>query len=117
MHAKHIVANLRVADVDAAKGFYADFLGLGTEEFNMGWVARYTSPRSGANVQLVVRDATSPEDSVASVLTDDVDAAYAEAQERGFEIVHPLTTESWGVRRFLVRAPDGNVLNIVHHPD
>jgi hypothetical protein len=29
--------------------------------------------------------------------------------------VHPLTTESWGVRRFFVRAPDGNILNIVRH--
>jgi len=27
--------------------------------------------------------------------------------------VHPLTTEAWGVTRFFVRAPDGNVLNIV----
>lgn len=116
MRAKHIMANLRVADVDEAKSFYADFLGLSTEEFNMGWVARYTSPETGANVQLVTGDATSPEDSVISVLTDDVAAAYAEAQELGFEIVHPLTTEAWGVRRFLVRAPDGNIVNVVHHP-
>ena len=49
--------------------------------------------------------------------TNDVDGAYAEAQERGLEIVHPLTEEPWGVRRFLVRAPDGNVFNIVDHPD
>ena len=35
--------------------------------------------------------------------------------EQGYEIVHPLGTESWGVRRFFVRAPDGNVLNIVQH--
>ncbi|MDZ5445481.1 hypothetical protein U2F26_22575, partial [Micromonospora sp. 4G57] len=26
-----------------------------------------------------------------------------------------LTTEPWGVRRFFVRAPDGNVINIAHH--
>jgi uncharacterized glyoxalase superfamily protein PhnB len=48
---------------------------------------------------------------------DEVEAAYEEAQRRGFEIVHPLTTEPWGVRRFLVRAPDGNVVNIVNHKD
>ena len=51
-----------------------------------------------------------------SVLTDDVDAAYEEAQRLGYEIVHPLTDEPWGPRRFFVRAPDGNVVNIVHHP-
>jgi predicted enzyme related to lactoylglutathione lyase len=117
MQAKRIMANLRVADVDAAKSFYTDFLGLSTEEFNMGWVARYTSPDGRANVQLVTRDANSPEDSVISVLTDDVDGAYEEAQKLGYEIVHPLTTEQWGVHRFLVRAPDGNVINIVRHRD
>jgi len=117
MRAKRVLANLRVADVDAAKGFYTDFLGLSTEEFNMGWVARYTSPDTGANVQLVSGDATAPEDSVISVHTDDVDGAYAEAQRLGYEIVHPLTTEPWGVRRFFVRAPDGNIINIAGHRD
>ena len=51
------------------------------------------------------------------MLTDDVDAAYAEAQELGYEIVHPLTTEAWGVHRFFVRAPDGTVINVVGHPE
>jgi predicted enzyme related to lactoylglutathione lyase len=115
MRAIRVTANLHVANVDAAKGFYADFLGLSDEEFNMGWVARYTSPDGGAHVQLVTRDATSPEDSVISVHTVDVDSAYEEAQRLGYQIVHPLTTEEWGVHRFLVRAPDGNIINIVEH--
>jgi catechol 2,3-dioxygenase-like lactoylglutathione lyase family enzyme len=110
------MANLRVADVAAAKGFYTDYLGLGTEEFNMGWVARYTSPDSGANVQLVTRDATASENPVISIHVDDVEGAYEDAQKLGYEIVHPLTTEPWGVRRFFVRAPDGNVINIAYHP-
>ncbi|MGI8761881.1 MAG: glyoxalase superfamily protein [Jatrophihabitantaceae bacterium] len=117
MRANRITPNLRVADIDAAKGFYTDFLGLSTEEFNLGWVARYTCPDTGVNVQLVTRDASAPEDSVISVHTDDVDAAYDQAQRLGYEIVHPLATESWGVRRFFVRAPDGNVINIVGHHD
>jgi predicted enzyme related to lactoylglutathione lyase len=117
MRAKRIMANLRVADIEAAKSFYTDYLGLSTEEFNMGWVARYTSPDTRANVQLVTRDATAPEDSVISIHTDDVEGAYEEAQKLGYEIVHPITTEPWGVRRFFVRAPDGNVINIVNHRD
>jgi predicted enzyme related to lactoylglutathione lyase len=117
MRAIRVMANLRVADIEATKGFYSDFLGLSTEEFNLGWVARYSSPDRDANVQLVTRDATAPEDSVISVLADDLEAAYEEAQELGYEIVHPLTTEPWGVRRFFVRAPDGNVINVVQHRD
>ena len=74
-------------------------------------------PETGANVQLVTKDATAPEHPVISVLIDDVDGAYAEALEHGYEIVHPLCTEEWGVRRFFVRAPDGNVVNIAQHRD
>ncbi len=117
MRANRITANLRVADVDAAKSFYTDYLGLRTEEFNLGWVARYTCPGTGAHVQLVTHDATATEDSVISVHADDVDGAYEEAQRLGYEIVKPITTESWGVRRFFIRAPDGNVINIVGHRD
>lgn len=80
-------------------------------------MARYTSPETGINLQLMTRDATAAEDPVISVKVDDVEAAYAQAQERGYEIVHPLTTEAWGVTRFFIRAPDGNVLNVVQHRD
>jgi len=117
MRVKRITANLRVPDIEAAKGFYTEFLGLTTEEFNLGWVARLTSPENGEHVQLVTRDATSPQDSVISVHVDDVDAAYEEARAGGYDIVRPLTTEEWGVRRFLLRAPDGNVINVVAHHD
>lgn len=117
MHAIRIMPNLRVPDIDATMSFYTDFLGLSSEEFNMGWVARYASPDRKAIVQLVTADASAAEFSVVSIHTPDVDGAYAEAQERGYEIAYPLTTEPWGVRRFFVRAPDGNVLNIVQHSD
>jgi predicted enzyme related to lactoylglutathione lyase len=115
MRVTEIIADLHVTDLEAAKGFYTDYLGLTAEEFDLGWVARYTSPRSGIKIQLMTRDATAPEDPVISVRVDDIDAAYTQARERGYEIVHPLTTEEWGVTRFFVRAPDGNVLNVVQH--
>ena len=117
MRVSRITPNLRVADVEVAKGFYTDYLGLSTEEFNMGWVARYSSPDTGAHVQLVTRDAAAAEVPVISVHVDDVDTAYGEAQQLGYEIVHPLATEPGGVRRFFVRAPDGHVINIVQHRD
>lgn len=117
MRVSRVVANLSVADIGTAKDFYAGFLGLSTEEFNLGWVARFSSPDGRAHVQLVTGDATSPADSNISVMTEDIDTAYAQAQQLGYEIVHPLTTEAWGVRRFLVRAPDGNVVNVVRHHD
>jgi predicted enzyme related to lactoylglutathione lyase len=117
MRVNRIIVDLPVADIDSARDFYSGFLGLDVEEFNMGWVARYTSPETGAQIQLVTGDARAPENPAASVQVDDVDEAYEDAQRRGFDIVYPITTEPWGVRRFFVRAPDGNVLNIVRHRD
>ncbi len=112
-----IMADLRVADIDSAKSFYAEYLGLSTEEFNLGWVARFSSPDGATRIQLLTRDASAPLDPDLSVHTTDVEAAYAQAQRLGYEIVYPLTTEPWGVRRFFVRAPDGTVVNMVAHDD
>jgi predicted enzyme related to lactoylglutathione lyase len=118
MRVTRVIANLPVADIAAASDFYTHYLGLSVEGFNLGWVARYQSPDGNAVVQLVSGDATAPEDSVISVLIGaDVDEAYEEAKRRGYEIVHPLTEEAWGLRRFFVRAPDGNVINMAGHSD
>ena len=115
MKVTRVIADLHVDDIDAAREFYAGYLGLSHEEFNLGWVARFSSPETGAHLQLVTEDATAPALPAISVMVDDVDEAYAEALRRGYEIVHPLQNEEWGVRRFYVRAPDGNVLNLVRH--
>jgi uncharacterized glyoxalase superfamily protein PhnB len=68
-------------------------------------------------MSIVSGEPTAPEPSLLTVAVADVDAAYAEAQRRGYEIVHPLTHEPWGVRRFFVRDPHGIVVNIVGHAD
>ena len=70
------------------------------------------SPRS-----LITRDPAAPEDPVISVHTPDVEGGYEQAQELGYKIVYPITTEPWDVRRFFVRAPDGNLINIVGRRD
>jgi predicted enzyme related to lactoylglutathione lyase len=112
-----IVPNLNVDDAATGHDFYEEFLGL-RKQFDLGWIASFRSPTNpSAQVSLVARDASAPEQSLLSVDVADVDAAYAEAQRRGYEIVHPLTQEPWGVRRFFVRDPHGVVINIVGHPD
>jgi predicted enzyme related to lactoylglutathione lyase len=49
------------------------------------------------------------------VSPSDVDAVHAEAVRRGVELVHPLTEEPRGVRRFFVKDPNGVVLNLASH--
>ena len=116
MQVTAVFSDLQVSDISASRDFYMDYLGLSVESFNLGWVARYESPDGRARVQLVTQDATAPENPAVSVAVGDgLDEAYAEAVRRGYEIVHPLTQEPWGVRRFFVRAPDGTVINVVSH--
>jgi len=118
MHPTGVTANLPASDISEVRAFFMDYLGLSVEEMNLGWVARFSTPDGRASVQVVTRDQSAPVDSQLSVhVGDDVEAAYEEAQRRGYEIVHPLTTEPWGVRRFFVRAPNGSVINIVSHSD
>jgi predicted enzyme related to lactoylglutathione lyase len=118
MHPTGVTANLPATDISEVRAFFMDYLGLSVEEMNLGWVARFSTPDGRASVQVVTRDQSAPVDSQQSVhVGDDVEAAYEEAQRRGYEIVHPLTTEPWGVRRFFVRAPNGTVINIVSHSD
>ena len=118
MRATRVFANLHVKDIAKAKEFYRDFLGLDVEGLDLGWVVRLSTPDGRAVVQLVTRDATASEDAVVSVAVGgDVDLAYEEAVRREYEIVHPLTDEPWGLRRFFVRAPDGNVINVTGHSE
>ncbi len=114
MKAVEVITNVHTDDVERARGFFG-FLGLTEVAMNQGWVARFTAAESPASVQVVTRDATAPEDSVMTIKVDDVDTAYAAARERGYEIVHPITDEPWGIRRFFVRSPDGHVINVAQH--
>jgi predicted enzyme related to lactoylglutathione lyase len=114
MRVVRIIPDLTVADLGEAERFYCGFLGLEREDLGLDWVTRLVAS-SSASLQALTADASAEQAPVVSIAVDDVDAAYEEAVRRGYEIVHPLTTESWGVRRFFVRDPAGNVLNIVRH--
>lgn len=83
-----------------------------------GWIATYADRDNPTAAQLSVisHDATAPAHPEVSIEVDDVDAAHAATVRLGAEIIHPLTDEPWGVRRFFVREPTGRVLNILSHP-
>ena len=116
MRVVRVTADLTVPDLQEATAFYRDFLGLEVQDMGLDWVTRLVEPSSGEHLQLVSTDATGPENPTLTIKVDDVDEAYATARRHGYEIVHPLTTEAWGIRRFFVRAPGGAVLNIAAAP-
>ncbi|MFE6612438.1 VOC family protein [Amycolatopsis sp. NPDC057786] len=81
-----------------------------------GWIVTLADPeRPEVQLSLMTHDETAPVVPVASIEVDDVDAAYEEAKASGAEIVHELTDEPWGVRRFFVRDPSGHVVNVLAH--
>ena len=80
MMIKRIIPDVSVTDAAAGHEFYTEFLGL-EKAFDLGWIASFRSPANqAAQVSLVSGDATAHEDSMLSV---DVDAAYALAQATG----------------------------------
>jgi uncharacterized glyoxalase superfamily protein PhnB len=82
----------------------------------MGWIMRIVSPSNPtAQVSVLREDASAPVVPQITVEVADVDAVHAEAVRRGLAIVHPLTDEPWGLRRFFVKDPNGVVLNVVSH--
>ena len=102
-------------DPAASGEFYSEVLGLEVV-MDHGWIVTFAAPDNpAAQISLMSEDASAPMRPDASIEVDDVDAAHAAAQHLGYEIVHPLTDEPWGVRRFFVRDPNGKVLNILSH--
>jgi catechol 2,3-dioxygenase-like lactoylglutathione lyase family enzyme len=115
MGVRRIVPNVRADDPGASRAFYGDVLGLDVA-MDLGWVMTFAAPANPvAQITVVGQDASASVHADVSIEVDDVDAVHAAAERAGYEIVHPLTNEPWGVRRFFVRDPNGAVLNILSH--
>lgn len=50
-----------------------------------------------------------------SIEISDVDKMYERAENMNCNIIYDLTDESWGVRRFFVKDPNGATINLLAH--
>ena len=115
MAVRRILPDLHAPDPTAGAEFYAEVLGLALV-MDQGWIATFAAPDSPtAQLTVMSQDATAPIRPDVSIEVDDVDAAHAAARLLDREIVHPLTDEPWGVRRFFMRDPSGKVLDVLEH--
>jgi len=114
MTVRRVMPILTVPDVTAASYAFLEVLGL-REVMNLGWIATFADDDHRHQVSLMTRDATAPVNPNVSIEVDDVDAAYRAAVDAGLTIVHPLSDEDWGVRRFFFADPAGNVVNVLSH--
>jgi catechol 2,3-dioxygenase-like lactoylglutathione lyase family enzyme len=114
MTVKRVMPILTVPDVEATRDAYVRILGL-REVMNMGWIVTLADDDLRHQVSLMTKDATAPVNPQVSIEVDDVDAAYETAVAAGLKIVHPLSDEAWGVRRFFFADQAGNVINVLSH--
>lgn len=116
MRIRRVVPDLHAENPAASREFYEQVLGLELA-MDLGWILTFAAPDNpAAQISVMSRDAGATVEPEVSVEVDDVDEAYAAAVRMRCEIVHPLSDEPWGVRRFFVRAPNGTVLNVLTHP-
>ena len=117
MSIRRVVPNLNTDRLDESRKFYVEFLGFDVA-MDMGWIVTLASPSNPtAQISLLRAPASAPPQSPMSLSIEvaDVDAVHAKAVALGVQIVYPLTTEPWGVRRFHVTDPNGVVINIMSH--
>jgi catechol 2,3-dioxygenase-like lactoylglutathione lyase family enzyme len=113
---KRVIPNIRSSNPAVGQEFYTDVLGLEVV-MDMGWIVTFASPENPtAQLTIVDSDPSLPHPDY-SVEVADVGSCYQRAQEQGWDILHPLTVEPWGVRRFFVRDPHDKVVNVMQHAD
>jgi catechol 2,3-dioxygenase-like lactoylglutathione lyase family enzyme len=118
MTVRRVMPVLTVSDLESTRDAYVGVLGL-REVMNLGWIVTLAGTDDSGElrhqVSLMTKDATAPVNPNVSIEVDDVDAAYQAAVDAGVRIVHPLSDEEWGVRRFFFTDAAGNVVNVLMH--
>ncbi len=116
MAVKRIIANIAAPQPEAACAFYGGVLGLEVV-MDQGWIMTF-----GATPVLIA-----PQISIASeggsgtpvpdlsIEVDDLDEVLGRANAAGHTIEYGPQQEPWGVRRFYVRDPFGNLVNVLSH--
>ena len=115
MVVKRIVANINATQPAAAKAFYHDLLVLALL-MDPGWIQTYGHATTMSVQVSVASDGVSglpvPD---FSIDVNNLDDLLDRMQHAGFTPEYGPTTEPWGVRRFCVRDPFGQLVNILQH--
>jgi len=110
-----IVANIAANQLDAAKAFYGDALGMNIV-MNLGWIMTFAAEGSMAPQISVASEGGSgmPVPDL-SIEVDDLSDVHRRMHAGGFTIEYGPATEPWGVMRFYVRDPFGRLINVLEH--
>ena len=115
MKVKRIVSNVVASDVDKARAFYQEILGLKVL-MDLGWIRTYgSSAKMTIQVSVMSEGGSGTTVPDMSIEVDDVEEALTRVRNAGIAIEYGPATEPWGVRRFYVRDPFGKLINILQH--
>jgi uncharacterized glyoxalase superfamily protein PhnB len=115
MAVRRIVPNLKASDPERARKFYQELLDLDVV-MDHGWILTFASDvTSRPEVSVASEGGSGTPLPSLSIEVDDVDIIYQRAKAAGLEIPYDISNEPWGVRRFYVCDPFGNIVNILSH--
>lgn len=115
MGVKRIVANVAVKQIDAAKAFYGDALGMAVV-MDLGWIMAFAAKDSMVpQISFATEGGSGTPVPAISIEVDDLSEVHRKMRAGGFHIDYGPVTEPWGVRRFYVRDPFGRLVNILEH--
>ncbi len=115
MAVKRIVANIGTPNIESAKAFYRDILGMEVA-MDLGWIVTFVADASTRpQISIATEGGSGTAVPDVSIEVDDLDEVYQRITEAGIAIEYGPASEPWGVRRFYVRDPFGRLLNILSH--
>jgi len=115
MKVKRIIANVHTNDIEAARKFYLEVLGL-TVLMDHGWISTYgTETKMDIQISFANEGGSGTPTPDLSIEVDDLETVYTRMNDAGFTIEYGPIDEPWGVRRFYVRDPFGKLVNILAH--
>lgn len=116
MKVKRIVADVATTDPKAARSFYRELLELEVLMDN-DWIVTYGSEeKMKVQISFVSQGGSGAPTPDLSIEVDDLDEVLARVKAAKLPIEYGPVDEPWGVRRFFVRDPFGNLVNILAHP-
>ena len=113
MAVTRIVANLAAQDPMALAKFYKEVFELELP-LDMGWIA-FLSTDATQKIELhtASEGGSGTELPVISIGVENLRATETAVRAAGAQVVYGPITESWGLRRFFFRDPEGNLINVV----
>ena len=116
MAVKRIAANIAAPQPDAARAFYGGILGLEVV-MDHGWIMTFaaTPVVFAPQISIASEGGSGTPVPALSIEVDDLDTVLGRAKAAGHTIEYGPQQEPWGVRRFYIRDPFGNLINVLTH--